>query len=454
MVCGTACSILSKLMMELKGVGMTGEIEVFEKPIFQSFGMFIGMTFGVVMHCLVLYFKIPFPGYPFKWNDNDNNEAKKPFTNGDDIKGNYGATDFESLVGVKEQLQEEESSEMMDIPVWMYFFLAIPAVFDLAATTLCMCGLTYLDVSIYQMLRGSGIIFVALMKQHVLGHVQTKFQWVGVGWNVMSVVLVGITAMLSSSESNEDDQGNNAILGVSLVMLGAFVQALQFVFEEKVMTMDIPAPPLLLIGMEGVWGAIICLLVVYPAAYYLPGDDHGSYESFFYTMAMIQKNTGIQMAFYVYFFAIFFYNLFAVLVTFMLSSVWHAILDNFRPITIWGADMLIFYSFTAGAFGEAWTKWSFIQLIGMCVLLYGTAIYNAPNPGSLKLKGQWWAFGIDLTNEYQQLESEAEQAKMDAKWETLQAKAKERKGSFMGEKEPRESIHSQFLRGGFGSPKI
>jgi hypothetical protein len=32
-----------------------------------------------------------------------------------------------------------------------------------------MMGLQYLDVSIYQMLRGSGIIFVALMKQHVLG---------------------------------------------------------------------------------------------------------------------------------------------------------------------------------------------------------------------------------------------------------------------------------------------
>jgi len=31
-----------------------------------------------------------------------------------------------------------------------------------------MMGLQYLNVSVYQMLRGSGIIFVALMKQHVL----------------------------------------------------------------------------------------------------------------------------------------------------------------------------------------------------------------------------------------------------------------------------------------------
>ena len=37
----------------------------------------------------------------------------------------------------------------------------------------------------------------------------------------------------------------------------------------------------------------------------------------------------------IYFFTIFMYNVFAVLVTFQLSSIWHAILDNFRPITVW-----------------------------------------------------------------------------------------------------------------------
>jgi drug/metabolite transporter (DMT)-like permease len=31
-----------------------------------------------------------------------------------------------------------------------------------------MAGLQYLDASIFQMLRGSGLVFVALMKQYVL----------------------------------------------------------------------------------------------------------------------------------------------------------------------------------------------------------------------------------------------------------------------------------------------
>jgi len=136
-------------------------------------------------------------------------------------------------------------------------------------------------------------------------------------------------------------------------------------------------------------------------AYYIPGDDHGSYENPFNTWYIFQNSLAIQTVFVVYFFTIFFYNVFAVLVTFSLNSVWHAILDNFRPTTVWGVDMAIHYYFSNRTLGEPWTKWSFMQLLGMFVLLYGTSIYNAPNAGSLLLKGQWYALGIDLRDEYQ-----------------------------------------------------
>ena len=63
--------------------------------------------------------------------------------------------------------------------------------------------------------------------------------------------------------------------------------------------------------------------------------------------------------------------------------------------------MAIHYYFSNRTLGEPWTKWSFMQLLGMFVLLYGTSIYNAPNAGSLLLKGQWYALGIDLRDEYQ-----------------------------------------------------
>lgn len=76
------------------------------------------------------------------------------------------------------------------------------------------------------------------MKQHVLGDRLFAFQWIGVFWNVVSVFLVGGTAILNESERAQDDEASGeALLGVLLVMAGALVQAMQFVFEEKVMTM-------------------------------------------------------------------------------------------------------------------------------------------------------------------------------------------------------------------------
>lgn len=256
---------------------------------------------------------------------------------------------------------------------------------------------------------GSAIIFVALLKQFFLGHHLQRFKWVGISFNVVSIVLVGVTAMMSSSDSSEgeDTQYNNPLTGVILILCGAFVQSLQYAFEEKMMTdEDTAIPPLLLIGMEGFWGSLLCIFFLYPAAYAIHGPDHGCFENPFNTWYMIKHSTHIQSVFLLYFFSILQYNILAVLVTYMLDSVWHAILDNFRPVTVWGLDLYIFY-FISQAFGEKWTFWSFLQLFGMLILLYGTAVYNAPNAGSLYLRGDLKSFFIDCSDEYENLEDEA-----------------------------------------------
>ena len=99
---------------------------------------------------------------------------------------------------------------------------------------------------------------------------------------------------------------------------------------------------------------------------------------------MFRNSQDIQRMFLLYFVAIFSYNLLAVLVTYMLDSVWHAILDNFRPISVWGVDLALFYVVTSGAFGEAWAyPGSYVQVAALGVLLYGTAVYN----GSVKVPG-------------------------------------------------------------------
>jgi hypothetical protein len=306
------------------------------------------MVAALFMHALVIWFRIPFPGYTHPKKASAEGGEKTPAA----------------------------------LPIWMYFLLIIPSLFDLVATALCMLGLLHVPVSIYQMLRGSAIIFVAILKQFVLGDRLHYHQWIGVFWNVVSIVLVGATAMFSAPPGplNADgsrEDGKDPVWGVTLILAGAFVQSLQYAFEEKVMSMEVSAPPLLLIGMEGFWGTIVCTCILYPICYALPGADvGGTLENPYDTLAMMRNSTSLQQMFFIYFLCIFLYNMLACLVTFMLNSVWHAILDNFRPITVWSTDVFIYYSI-AKQFGEEWNMWSYLQLIGMFVLLYGTAVYNA-----------------------------------------------------------------------------
>lgn len=111
---------------------------------------------------------------------------------------------------------------------------------------------------------GSAIVFVAILKQFVLKDVLKRYMWVGIALNVLSIVMVGFTAMMidaatapSAAEVAADPAGaaagGSAMLGVVLILLGAFVQSLQYVFEEKVMSAHeddpnvAPTPPLLLV---------------------------------------------------------------------------------------------------------------------------------------------------------------------------------------------------------------
>lgn len=106
----------------------------FQKPLFQTFGMFVGMIFGLVMHWIVLLFRIPFPGYYF------GNVEDVVVTRDVELRsettsllggGKGSAIDRES-----NGVTAASSATTKTIPVWMYFFLAIPAIFDLAATAL------------------------------------------------------------------------------------------------------------------------------------------------------------------------------------------------------------------------------------------------------------------------------------------------------------------------------
>lgn len=341
LVFGTGCSLTSKILLELKAIGASGEEETFTNPVFQVWGMFLAMSMALPVHWI----------YSCMFKRNKRNEKA-------------GYSTFST--------QDSAADDPPPVTSKMLVMLAIPAIFDMIASTLDVLGLTYTPVSIYQMLRGSTIVFVAIFKRTLLRHALSQYQWIGVVIIALSIALVGMSA--SSGDGGADAEGakSNPLLGIAFILSGSNVQALQYCFEEKVMGDDVGVPPLLVIGMEGFWGLMATTFVVFPGLM-ISGVCNVPYDMY----VLLSNSSQIRSMFAAYCMFIFGYNMLACLVTFLLDAVWHSILDNFRPTIVWATSLVFFYWITAGTFGEAWAyPGSYIQLAALAVLLYGTAVYN------------------------------------------------------------------------------
>jgi drug/metabolite transporter (DMT)-like permease len=272
--------------------------------------------------------------------------------------------------------------------------LIVPSICDLLCTLLLLVAQLYITASMWQMLRGSVVVITALLKSFLLKHRLRTHMWVGVGIIAVAMVCVALTSFFGAGDT--DATSRDPRIGVVLVLLGCLAQGVQYVFEEKVMAVD-DAPPLVVIGCEGIWGFLLTLFVVYPIAYLIPGQDNGSFENPFDAMQMIGNNFNLQLLLVGFVVTVTAYNCMAVYVTKYLSAIWHAILDNFRPATIWVMDLLIYYTlFPGSGFGEAWSPASWLQLGGLLLLFLGTAIYD----GTIM-------FGIDKDG-YEAIESSEE----------------------------------------------
>eukprot|EP00937_MAST-01D_sp_MAST-1D-sp2_P003548 g3548.t1 len=327
-ITGTVMTVVVKVLYEAEAVGLNGVRQPFEKPLTTTLVMTLAMACALPMHW---FHQSMLPAH----------RRCKPFARR------------------------------------IYLMLAIPACFDTVGTILAKIGLLYCTVSVFQLARASLLIFTALAKWWVGDEIK-RYMWVGIGLNTCAMLLVSSTAIFTPA-GDANRSGRNPIYGVLWVLGSCALQGCQYVFEEKVMRIEGP-PPLLVVGMEGVWGSLLMALVLL-VAYLAPGPDHGSVESLPDALVMLRNSELCRMMLLVFFFCVGGYNVFCVTVTYFLSSIWHSILDNFRPVSVWGTDLAIYYLISGRRFGEPWTPYSYLELLGMFVLFVGTAVYS----GALRL---------------------------------------------------------------------
>ncbi|KXJ24479.1 solute carrier family 35 member F6 [Exaiptasia diaphana] len=320
------------------------EVHKFDHPWFQTGLMFIGETM-----CLIgLFF----------YRRRLRNNARKNLM---DI--NRGSSDGSEL-----------SSELTQQPRVFQWIFAFPTVCDLFGTTLGGIGLLYVNASVWQMLRGSIIIFTGILSKIFLKRKLWPIHWIGMIVTMFGLVLVGLSSVLR--DNHQGSSQGEVILGIALILGGQCVSATQMIVEELFLKKR-GYHPLQVVGMEGFFGIILMACLVLPVLYYIPGDQNNhSYENSIDALLMIKNDTKLLIMSLLYICSISFYNFFGLSVTKSLTAVHRTLIDACRTIVVWAVDLFVHYVFHEG-FGEAWDKkYGIFQVDGFLFLLLGTALYN------------------------------------------------------------------------------
>lgn len=259
--------------------------------------------------------------------------------------------------------------------------IAIPALFDLVASTMMTYGLIYISVSIFQMLRGSMVIFSAVLTRLFLpGRRIKSYQILGIGICFVALCMVG-TAGVLQPQPNQVVGWFETLIGIALVVGSQVIQAGQIVTEEFLLR-DLDMAPLRVVGFEGIWGTIMMIVIACPLAYVVPGADfstmkHNSLENTIDSFICLANSAPLLIAVLLFCLAVLFYNCYGMLITDSFSAIDRTIFEAVRTACIWVVNLIIHAISPDSPYGEIWSPWSWLELGGFLLLFSSTLIYNS-----------------------------------------------------------------------------
>jgi len=341
LIFGTCTSITMKMQLEMECDGYHHH-HTFDKPFFQSIAMFLAMAAVLPLSYVLQPKQKPKEG------------EEKP------LMSVNAAND-----------SKKESSPLVVI---------LPCTFDLIASTVMTFGLIYISVSVFQMLRGSMIIFSAIFSRIFFHRRVPMYQICAIFLCVVALGLVSIAGMMIP-QANMAVTTGQYIMGIALVIISQIIQAGQIVIEEHFLR-NLNMPPLRVVGYEGLWGLLLMIFVACPLAYLIPGFDystmpHNSLENTYDSFLCMSTQPLVVVIVLVFMVAVLFYNCYGMLITNSFSAVHRTLFEAVRTSCIWITDLVIHAIWPDSVFGEVWTNWSFLELGGFALLIFSTMMYNA-----------------------------------------------------------------------------
>ena len=126
---------------------------------------------------------------------------------------------------------EEKARELGTTTYFNSLWFAIPACFDVMASTLMFAGLTQSGASIYQMMRGTIVLVVAIFSVIFLKRKLYIHHWIGV-----SLVIIGVTLVGIASQVFKEGTTKTSVVGIILLLASQIMGGCLFISEEKLLS--------------------------------------------------------------------------------------------------------------------------------------------------------------------------------------------------------------------------
>ena len=267
-------------------------------------------------------------------------------------------------------------------------YLVLPASLDVLGSGVSGVGMLFITASVWQMMRGSLILFTAALSVLFLGRRLEKQHVLGLSLAAFGLGLVGLCSWLDSNNETQTlfafiissaSSSSEALLGITLTVLSQLCTAVQVVVEESLLKMTSdsyrPPSPERVVAFEGLWGCMIMILVLI-GLQFKNGPDHGSAENTIDSIQKLYNSPLLILLVSVYLVSIAIFNVLGMKVSKHLSSVHRTLIDSSRSVVVWLVELAFFYIGNSSVYGTPLTKNSWLQFLGFSILLLGTLVYN------------------------------------------------------------------------------
>lgn len=338
----------------------TTEAPIFySQPVWQTLQMFIGETF-----CLFIFV---FRSIAQAYQDAKVSEERQS------LLSHWQVRIYGSMEPVQHPINSPKTWYMRS------FKFFIPSSFDIISSTLMNLALLMMPISIFQMTRGALVLWVGLLSVLFLRRYLPLYQWLSLLLVMLGIVIVGLSSMLASVKaaqsittamSTTPGSAIKTLFGLMVVFGAQIFSALQFVWEEKMMEEHL-VEPLLVVGLEGIFGISQVVLLMCFLHYFIGSTPQGRggifdiREAWHQTMDI--KNVRISAVVCAISIALF--NVFGMTVTKYLSATTRSTIDTFRTLGICAVSVALGWEVLHPLSGT-------VQALGFAILAYGTFMFN------------------------------------------------------------------------------